>query len=199
MSARDKDCLPSAALKAHVRQQRARKPMDPDSAAHLLHMPTRRAARSVPPIGRKVLGIVRPLLKGNGASLNELSMRWSELAGPRLVRLCRPEKLSRSRDGTILCLVARGGAGAALVELESQALIARINAAFGRGFVSRLRIRQGRIAAPASTTYTIPDRQGPNPADLSALDDKVKRLPAGPLREAARHLGLALLSRNIPS
>ncbi len=199
MNARNNDSSPSAALKAHLRRQRARKDFDPERAAMLLRLPTRRAARSVPVIGRKVLGIVRPLVRGPGASLNELSMRWPELAGPRLLKVCQIEKLSRSRDGTVLTIVARGGAGAALVELESKALIARINTAFGRNFVSRLHIRQGRIGKPISSAPSRPPSRGPSPAELSALDDKLARLPAGPLRDAARKLGLALLSRNVQS
>jgi len=199
MNTRDKDCSPSAALKAHLRQQRVRREIDPDRAAQLLRLPTRRAARSVPKIGRKVLGIVRPLVRGNGASFNELTMRWPELAGPRLLRISQLEKMSRSRDGTVLHIVARGGAGAALVELESNALIARINAAFGRDFISRLRIRQGRIGAPAPKAHASRPHHGPSPADLSALEEKLNRLPEGPLRQSARQLGLAMLARNVKS
>ncbi len=199
MTTHNKDSSPSAALKAHVRQQRAHTRIDPDRAAQLLRLPTRPAARSVPKIGRRVLGIVRPLLRGNGASLNELSMRWSELAGPRLVRICQPEKLSRSRDGTILTIVARGGAGAALVELEGNALMARINTAFGRNFVSRLSVRQGRIGAPIAHSAQQSPLIGPSPVELSALTAKLDRLPAGPLREAARKLGLAILARKVQS
>ncbi|PCJ83216.1 MAG: hypothetical protein COA52_19145 [Hyphomicrobiales bacterium] len=199
MNTRDKDCSPSAALKAHLRHQRARRTIDPDRAAQLLRLPTRRAARPVPKIGRKVLGIVRPLVRGNGASFNELAMRWPELAGTRLMRICALEKMSRSRDGTVLHIVARGGAGAALVELESNALIARINAAFGRNFISRLRIRQGRIGAPIAKPGTSRPQHGPSPADLSALEEKLNRLPEGPLRLSARQLGLALLARNVQS
>ncbi len=197
MNAHNKDGSPSLALKTRLTQQRARTPMDPERAAQLLRMPTRPAARSVPKIGRKVLGLVRPLLRGNGASLNELSMRWPELAGARLLRICQPEKLSRSREGTVLTIVARGGAGAALVELEGEALISRINTAFGRDFVAHLRIRQGRIGAPIAQTDTSTQLIGPSPAQLSVLKEKLDRLPAGPLREAARKLGLAMLTRTV--
>jgi hypothetical protein len=199
MSAGNKDTFPSAALKAHLRQQSARRYIDPDRAAQLLSMPTRKVARSVPKIGRKVLGIVRPLVRGNGASFNELSMRWPELAGPRLLRVCALEKLSRTRGGGILHVVARGGAGAALVELESKTLIARINAAFGRDFISGLRIRQGRIGAPISGAKPAMPAKGPSPAELATLEEKLQRLPAGPLRESARQLGLAMLARSVKS
>ncbi len=197
MNTRDKDGLPSAALRAHLRQQRARRDIDPDRAAQLLRLPTRRAARPVPKIGRRVLGIVRPLVRDKGASINELSMRWPELAGPRLLRICELEKMTRSRDGTVLHIVARGGAGAALVELESKALIARINAAFGRNFISRLRIRQGRIGGPAPKARPNQPHYGPSPADLAALEKKLERLPDGAIRQSARQLGLALLARNV--
>jgi hypothetical protein len=199
MMAQNKDSLPSKALKAHLRQQRKRARLDPDRAAQLLHMPTRRAARSVSPIGRTVLNIARPLLRGHGAGVNELSMRWPELAGPRLARICTLEKLSRSREGNILCVVARGGAGAALVELESSALIARINAAFGRNFISGLRIRQGRISMAKAQTAVPKPVRGPTPAELGALEKNIQRLPDGPLRDAARKLGLAMLSHSVQS
>lgn len=145
----NKDAMPSNELRALVRARkmagRSGLLVDPDRAAQLLQRPVRRAARGLPKIGGRVVGLVRPLIRGSGASVAELTMRWPELAGARLARVCKPEKLSRSRAGTVLVLVARGGAGAALVELESQALLARINAAFGRDFVASLRIRQGRI------------------------------------------------------
>lgn len=199
MKRADKDAMPSNALKAHVRRRGQAGLIDAGQAARLMTMPARRAARALPTIGPRVRTIVRPLLRGRGASLAEISLRWKELAGTRLAKLCRPEKLVRSRDGTVLVLVARGGAGAAFVELESEALTGRINAAFGRGFVARLRITQGRIAAPGEPSSQ-PVRNPKPPAQaLAALEQKLARLPDGPLRTSARHLGLALLARQADS
>ncbi len=195
MSDHNKDSIPSSALKAILRRQRFRAELAPMDAARLLNLPVRKAARPVPKIGRKVLGIVRPLVRGSGASFRELSMRWPELAGPRLLKACAIEKLTRSRDGTVLHIVARGGAGAALVELEGTALMARINTAFGRGFVGKLAIRQGRIGAPTSSSTTRSQVHGPSPEDLRELEKKLSLLPDGPLRVSARQLGLAMLAR----
>lgn len=195
MNGSDKDAMPTNELHLSLRRKAARLPLDPDRAAQLLRMPTRRAARPLPKIGKKVLRLVRPMLTGSGASLAELSMRWEELAGQRLARICKPEKLSRSRDGTILTIVARGGPGAALVELESETLIARINSAFGRGFVRNLRIRQGRISAAKRPANTPAISNNPSPSQLQALEEKIARIPAGALRDSARKLGLALLAR----
>ncbi len=188
-----KDAMPSAALKAQVRQRARHGLVDADDAARLFNLPTRRAARALPRLGPRVVRLVRPLLRGTGASLAELSMRWKELAGPRLAKLCQPEKLLRSREGTVLVVVARGGPGAAFVELESEALTGRINAAFGRGFITRLRIRQGRIGAAPAGAPLRPAK--PSAQALAALEQKLARLPQGALRDSARHLGLAMLAR----
>ena len=188
-----KDAMPSAALKAQVRVHRQRRPLDADDAALLFNRPARRAARPLPRLGPRVVRLVRPMLRGSGASLAELSVRWKELAGPRLAKVCRPDRLLRSRDGTVLEVIARGGAGAAFVELERDALVQRINAAFGRGFVSRLRIRQGRIGVPDAPAPLRPAK--PSAQAVAALERKLERLPPGRLRESVRHLGLALLAR----
>lgn len=199
MTGSDKDCLPTNALRQSLRRKSARGPLDPERAAQLLLMPTRRAARPLPVIGKKVLNLVRPMLRGRGASLGEITMRWGELAGPRLALMCKPEKLSRSREGTVLTIIARGGPGAALAELESEILMARLNTAFGRNFIGRLRIRQGRISSFSQTAKPAPSLSGPTIAARNTLEAKLAKLPAGPLRDEMRQLGLALLARGAQS
>jgi hypothetical protein len=103
-----------------------------------------------------------------------LVLRWTDIAGAELARLCQPLKL----NGEILTLKALPGAALFLAH-EKRALMERINAYLGRPAVSQIRFVQGGITVrPAA----LPP---PKPGDL---------LPADPARRFAgpEKLGEAL-------
>lgn len=183
--------MPSAALQKLM----AHKRMDPDEAALLLRKPARPVFRPRARLAPAVRAIMRPLAKKHRASYAEISLRWPELAGARLARVSRPLKLTGHAGGAILHIEARGGPGAALIELEADNLVARINDAFGAGTLSAIRLVQGRIKRPVAARPPKRTMRALTPNEVAALDARLDGLPKGPLRDAVRALGMAVLSR----
>ena len=94
-------------------------------------------------------------------------LRWTDIAGAELARLCQPLKLS----GEILTLKALPGAALFLAH-EKRSLMERINAYLGRPAIAQIRFVQGGFAAP---------RQAPPPPRPGSLppEDPARRF-AGP-------------------
>jgi len=111
-----------------------------------------------------------------------LVLRWREIAGADVARLCQPLRFAEGPSGGTLTLKALPGA-ALFLSHETRALTARINRYLGRPAVARLKFVQGAFAVPRPAP---PVRQaGPAPKP----DDPVHRY-AGPegLKAALLHL-----------
>jgi hypothetical protein len=78
-----------------------------------------------------------------------LVLRWREIAGPGVARLCQPLRFSEGPQGGTLTLKALPGA-ALFLGHESRALTARINQYLGRPAVARLKFVQGPFGSPRS-------------------------------------------------
>jgi len=111
-----------------------------------------------------------------------LVLRWREIAGPEVARLCQPLRFSESPQGGTLTLKALPGA-ALFLSHETRALTARINQYLGRPAVARLKFVQGAFTAPRPVPVLRRQRPAPRP------DDPVNAY-AGPegLRDALLHL-----------
>lgn len=97
-------------------------------------------------IGRGAERLGAPVFARVGFLDATLVLRWPEIAGAEVARLCQPIKLSESASGGVLTLKAEPGASLFL-QYETRALCERINAWFGRQAVARLRFVQGPLAA----------------------------------------------------
>lgn len=76
-----------------------------------------------------------------------LVLRWREIAGPDVARLCQPLRFSEGPQGGTLTLKALPGA-ALFLGHETRALTARINQYLGRPAVARLKFVQGAFVPP---------------------------------------------------
>jgi hypothetical protein len=76
-----------------------------------------------------------------------LVLRWREIAGPEVARLCRPLRFSDGPQGGTLTLKALPGA-ALFLGHETRTLTARINQYLGRPAVARLKFVQGAFVPP---------------------------------------------------
>ena len=109
-----------------------------------------RPARSAPPaFARACAGVFKDLAQRTKFMDPALAERWPQLAGEKLARLCRPGRLTGRGIGRTLELYVPNGAAAALVEMERDGLISRLNAYMGPGAVGRIALIQtGRDPAP---------------------------------------------------
>lgn len=76
-----------------------------------------------------------------------LVLRWREIAGPEVARLCQPLRFSEGAGGGTLTLKALPGA-ALFLGHETRSLTARINQFLGRPAVARLKFVQGAFLPP---------------------------------------------------
>ena len=151
-----------------------RRPLPTDAEAReiLSRRRTRPLPRPAPRVGRALQGLVKELDERFGRGAPALEPRWREIVGDRLAGVCRPQKLTRARDGQGGTLELRvAGPAALLVQHQAQDILARVNLFLGEGAVTKLRIAQGPVkplptaAAPAARRAA---RQSPLPAAAEA-------------------------------
>ena len=98
-------------------------------------------------VGRDTGGVAAQAFFRMGFTDPALVLRWSEIAGPEVARLCQPLRFSEGTQGGTLTLKALPGA-ALFLGHETRTLTARINQYLGRPAVARLKFVQGAFAAP---------------------------------------------------
>jgi len=103
-----------------------------------------------------------------------LVLRWPDIAGAAVARLCRPMKWQEGESGATLTLKCEAGA-AVLLQHQTRELTHRLNAYLGANRIARLKFVAGQIA------------QGVEPVDhpsrTSALAPNSKQA-----KELARHM-----------
>jgi hypothetical protein len=96
-------------------------------------------------VGRSAAPIGSGLFARAGFRDPTLVLRWAEIAGPEVARLCQPVRLTPGTTGGVLTLKAEPGA-ALFLQHESRELCARINRYLGAEAVSRVKFIQGPLA-----------------------------------------------------
>lgn len=114
-------------------------------------------------VGSFVPQLTRKAFEKYGFSTATLLTDWAAIVGPELAAVCRPERLKWprlvdayaaetddiGRPGATLVLRA-DGAEALTIRYQSRQILDRINAYFGYGAVSDLRLVQAPVAAQAT-------------------------------------------------
>lgn len=133
--------------------------------------------------------ITRPALRKHGPALGSLVADWSAVVGPALAEVTEPVRLTQGTL-TLAC------AGPVALELQHVApqILERVNAHLGRPAAQRLRIVQRPARRPASSA----PRPAPKRA-TEAAERAVATVPDGPVKDALRSLGEAVLARTLSS
>ncbi|MBV9570071.1 MAG: DUF721 domain-containing protein [Alphaproteobacteria bacterium] len=99
--------------------------------------------------GEAISRCTAPLVSGSFARAGfpdpALVLRWTEIVGPQVARLCQPIKFRESPSGGVLTLKAEPGASLFL-QHQGQTLCEQINLWFGRKAIAHLRFLQGSLA-----------------------------------------------------
>ena len=103
-----------------------------------------------------------------GFSDPALVLRWREIAGPEVARLCQPVRFVEGAQGGILTLKALPGA-ALFLSHETRPLTARINQYLGRLAVARLKFVQGVFASPRPLPKLRKPAPAPKAGDPTAI------------------------------
>jgi hypothetical protein len=119
-------------------------------------------------------------------------LRWPDIAGAEVARLCQPVKLGEGAAGGVLTLKSEPGA-ALFLQHESRALLERINRWLGREAVARLRFVQGPLATRPKP------RRSPYPsAEIGPGDPALAYEGPEPVREALIKLARRRAGRPAP-
>ena len=143
---------------------------------------------------------VRTAGESRGFAVAKLLTHWEEVAGPDLAAVTRPVKVSYGREGmgATLTLLVRGAA-APMVEMQKDALRARVNAVYGYNAIARILLTQTAATgfaegqaqfAPAPLAPPQPD-----PALEAEARAKAEGVADEGLRAALERLGQNILTR----
>lgn len=148
--------------------------------------------------GMKGFGLVasrltRSKVKGKGSAINRLRDQWPDIAGEQIAKLCRPEKISASKEGRFLVLKVIPAA-APLIQHQSETLRQRASVAAG-GDIAGIKIIQGQLgdsrrAAPKPAPLPL------SPEELAQLEASVAHITDPALRAAIVRLGQSVLTQD---
>ena len=143
---------------------------------------------------------VRQAGEARGFAVAKLLTHWEEVAGKDLAAVTRPVKVGYGREGlgATLTLLVRGAA-APVVEMQKEALRARVNAVYGYNAIARILLTQTAATGFAEgQAQFAPAPKAPPPPD-PALEAEARAKAEGVadegLRAALERLGQNILTR----
>jgi hypothetical protein len=133
-----------------------------------------------------------------GFAYGELLSQWASIVGQATAQAYKPERISwprqageaRQRLGGTLVVRAAPGRGLEL-QYEIPRLIERINAFYGYGAITAIKIRQVSILSPRPATRPRPVLGA---AQAAALETELESITDENLRAALRRLGTGSLA-----
>ncbi|MBC2663590.1 DUF721 domain-containing protein [Novosphingobium flavum] len=151
--------------------------------------PARAIADLMPEIGRTAF-------RRFGFVQSSVVTRWPEIVGPRHARVCAPESIRfppGERSEGILQLVVTP-AHAPLIQHVIPEIIERVNRFFGYRAVTKVKLRQGSVAAPAAESRpAAPPSLRPIPMELG---DSLRDIGDPELRQVLESLARSLDASN---
>ena len=155
---------------------------------------TRPQFRAPPPAGKSLAPLIRKLDEKFGQGPAVLKARWREIVGDTLARRTEPVRVIKSRTGEGGTLELRvDGPVASLIQHQAPQITQRLDLLLGKGAVTKLRIVQGPVKAPAAPAAR-PRRKPPlDAAQERDLADSLADQPEGGLKEALLKLGRGVL------
>jgi hypothetical protein len=143
---------------------------------------------------------VRGAGEARGFAVARLVTHWPEVVGADLARVTRPVRVGYGRDGiggTLTVLVQ--GASAPMVEMQKDAIRARVNAVYGYNAISRVVLTQSSATgfAEGQAQFTAAPRPAPapDPAVLSRAAASAEGVGDPGLRAALERLAQNILTR----
>ena len=146
-----------------------------------------------------VAGRVRSAGESRGFAVTRLLTHWPEIVGPEIAAAARPVEISYGRGfGATLTLLTTG-AQAPMLEMQKEAICAKVNACYGYAAIQTVRLTQtaatgfseGRVQFDARSAVS--HRQ--EPAVPAAVVEAADGIDDQDLRMALERLGANVLSR----
>ena len=171
----------------------------PDETRRILaEKRTRPQFRPPPAVGRSLAPMIKALDDRFGQGAGVLEARWREIVGDLLADRTEPAKLSKGRSGQPGTLEIRvQGPAAALIQHQSQDILARVNLFLGEGSVGKLRIVQGPVKPRASRPAPAPARAAKRAQPLDAAQEEALAASVSKVRDPALKAQLLRLGRSL--
>lgn len=150
------------------------------------------------PLADLVDGLVGPAFAAQGFASSDILAAWPDLVGPRLARVCQPQRLEwprrrRGEDGPpdpAVLILRVEGAFALEIQHIAPVLVERINAHYGWRCVGRILLKQGRVR-PRPGAPGVPV---PSPEARAKVDAALDGIETERLRAALDRLGVAVVA-----
>lgn len=170
-------------------------PTSEEALAILRSKRTKPQRRPPPPAGKNLAPLLKSLEQQFGQGPAAIQARWREIVGDTLARRTEPVRIIKGRNGEGGALELRvDGPVASLIQHQAPQITARLDMLLGKGVVTRLRIVQGPVKAPAAPAAQRPRRKPPLDAALEKqLSDSLAEQPEGGLKDALLKLGRGVL------
>jgi len=86
---------------------------------------------------------IREVSEGRGFAQSRVLTHWLEIVGADIAEITRPVEVSYGRDGMGATLsILTTGAHALMIEMQKEAIRAKVNAVYGYNAIARVRITQ---------------------------------------------------------
>lgn len=145
------------------------------------------------PVSDLAAHVIDPVLRKRAGITIGLVQSWDEIAGERLARSTRPEKIAWPRRLSdddpfepATLVIACEGAAALRLQHETGEIIARVNAFLGFAAIGRIRIVQKPVAPAPKPRPRMRPLSG---QETARLDTLVAGIEDDALREALARLG----------
>ena len=130
-------------------------------------------------------GRIREATESRGFAESRVLTHWAEIAGAGIAAISRPVEVSYGRGGmgaTLTLLTT--GAQATMLEMQKEALRAKVNACYGYNAIARIRITQ--TAATGFSDGKVEFAHAPKQASTPVDDPEIRR-EAGKIADGAQN------------
>jgi hypothetical protein len=148
---------------------------------------------------------IRKVGEARGFAVTRLLTHWDEIAGPDIAAIARPVEVTYGRSGglgaTLVLLTT--GAQAPMLEMQKERIREKVNATYGYGAISRVRVTQTAPTgfAEGQAQFTRPAKPAaarPDPEIEARAHDTAAGIHDENLRDALEALAQNVLSRQKP-
>ena len=144
---------------------------------------------------------IRKASEGRGFAVSRVLTHWDDIAGADMASICRPVdvRFGRGNMGATLTILTTG-ANAPMLEMQKEALRARVNACYGYNAIARIKLTQTAATgfAEGAATFGPAPKATPekiDPATREAASNSTKSIDDVDLRAALERLGTHVLSK----
>ncbi|MFZ8878610.1 MAG: DUF721 domain-containing protein [Paracoccaceae bacterium] len=144
---------------------------------------------------------IREVSEGRGFAQSRVLTHWLEIVGADIAEITRPVEVSYGRDGMGATLsILTTGAHALMIEMQKEAIRAKVNAVYGYNAIARVRITQ--TAPVGFSDGQVEFRAKPNskptlsPTVQQQAQETARTVTDQKLRRALEELGQNVLTKN---